>query len=63
MLIIKTGQCVNSQVYQIKVNVAEIPYWQRDHAGSAIKRRYNVVGGDVKVVNFALRKLGVELVK
>ena len=63
MLITKTNQCVNSQMWQIQDNARQIPYWQRDHVGSAIKTKFNVVGGDVKVVNFALRKLGVELIK
>ena len=63
MIISKVNQCVNSQMYQIQDNIKQIPYWQRGYVGSAILKRYNVVGGDVTVVNFALRKLGVELVK
>ena len=60
MLIIKTGQCVDWQKYQIKDNIKQIPYWQRDHAIRIIIGRYVESGGDKVMVNYALTKLGVK---
>jgi hypothetical protein len=64
MLIVRTGQCTKWQRFQIKDNIKQIPYWQRDHVCSVIKGRYARDGGDKAIVNYALAKLGmnVELV-
>ena len=59
MLIIKTGQCIDWQKFQIKDNIKQIPHWQRDHAIKVIKGRFIDNGGDKVMVNYALAKLGV----
>jgi hypothetical protein len=60
-MIVKDGQCVNWQRYQIKDSIGRIPPNRRLDLGDIIVSRYVENGGDKSIVNYALAKLGMNV--
>ena len=61
MRIVTDGQCVDSQRYIVRDSCAQIPSNRRLDLSDIIITRYVEDGGDKAIVNYALRKLGINV--